>query len=294
MALFWAVFYYYEREFIMEKYVVKKGSVQETLIIPLYGRKVAMDMYPDLFSDKECKELLSKIEYSEDKLRKESKIKLKIGGILAATRQYDLVTVCKEYVSKYPSASVVNLGCGLDTSYYQIDNGSTRGYNVDFSDVIDIRNELLPAKNSEKNISSDITDYSWFEKIEYEKEKGIVFFASGVFYYLKKEKVKKLISKLSEVFPGGKIVFDATNSKGLKKMLKAWLSPSEMENVGLYFSLDDEKEIYKWSENISKVIKKGYLTGYRKLDKRYGFFTNMFLKYIDRKNLAQIIEIEFK
>ncbi len=278
----------------MKKYVVKKGSVQETLLIPLYGRKIAVDMYPDFFSDKECKELLSKIEYSEDKLGKESKIKLKIGGILAATRQYDLVTVCKDYVSKYPSALVVNLGCGLDTSYYQIDNGSTKGYNIDFPEVIDIRNELLPPKESEKNIASDLMNYSWFERVDYDREKGIVFFASGVFYYLKKEKVKELISKLAEVFPGGKIVFDATNARGLKKMLKAWLSPSEMEKVGLYFSLDDEKEIYKWSENISKVIKKGYLTGYRKLDKRYGFFTNKLLRYIDRKNLAQIIEIEFR
>ena len=36
------------------KYKIEKGSVQETLLIPLYGRKMAMDLYPDLFADKEC------------------------------------------------------------------------------------------------------------------------------------------------------------------------------------------------------------------------------------------------
>ena len=32
----------------MMKYKIEKGSVQETLLIPLYGRKMAMDLYPDL------------------------------------------------------------------------------------------------------------------------------------------------------------------------------------------------------------------------------------------------------
>ena len=27
------------------KYIIEKGSVQETLLIPLYGRKMAMDLY---------------------------------------------------------------------------------------------------------------------------------------------------------------------------------------------------------------------------------------------------------
>ena len=36
-----------------KKYKIQKGSVQETLLIPLYGRKLAMDMYPDLFHDQD-------------------------------------------------------------------------------------------------------------------------------------------------------------------------------------------------------------------------------------------------
>ena len=40
------------------KYKISKGSVQETLLIPLYGRKMAMDLYPDLFSDHDCQQLL--------------------------------------------------------------------------------------------------------------------------------------------------------------------------------------------------------------------------------------------
>lgn len=38
----------------MEKIKIEKGTVQETLLIPLYGRKYAMDLYPDLFMDHDC------------------------------------------------------------------------------------------------------------------------------------------------------------------------------------------------------------------------------------------------
>ena len=36
------------------KHKISKGSVQKTLLIPLYGRKMAMELYPDLFSDTDC------------------------------------------------------------------------------------------------------------------------------------------------------------------------------------------------------------------------------------------------
>lgn len=32
----------------MMKYHIEKNTVQETLVIPLYGRKVCTEIYPDL------------------------------------------------------------------------------------------------------------------------------------------------------------------------------------------------------------------------------------------------------
>ncbi len=274
----------------MEKNIIEKNSVQETLLIPLFGRSAAMEMFPDLFEDKECRELLSRVEYEVEKI---SKMKLKIGAILAATRQYDLAHVCREYIKEHPEASVVNLGCGLDTTYYQLSNGRIKGYNIDFQNVIDIRNELLPPKAGEINIAHDITDTAWFDKIDFTPEKGAVFFASGVFYYIKREEIKKLFIKMAERFPGAKIVFDTTTARGLKKMLKTWLKSGNMEEVSLFFSVEDEKELSGWSRKFSSVIRKGYMTDYRNLDKRYGFLPNMLFRYVDRKKLSQIIEIEF-
>lgn len=273
------------------KYKISKGSVQETLLIPLYGRKMAMDLYPNLFADADCQSLFDSIDFEKPKM---SPIKAKIGAIMAATRQYDMASVCREYLRDHPKAAVVNLGCGLDTTFSQVDNGTAVGYHVDFPDVIRVREELLPKKERQVNIACDLTDHSWMEQIDFKEENGAVFFASGVFYYIKTEDVRNLFCALAKRFPGGKIVFDATTAKGLKNMLKTWLATADMQTVGLYFSVEDEKELSAWSEDFVSVVRKGYMTGYRELDRRYGFLANALFRIVDKTKMCQVIETDFK
>ena len=275
----------------IKKYKIKKGSVQETLLIPLCGRKLAMDMYPDLFHDEDACTLFEQIDYD---FEMPGKLKAKIGAIMGATRQYDMASACREYLKNHPKGCVVNLGCGLDTTFRQVDNGMAKGCNIDFPDVIEIREELLPARERETNIPIDLMDFSWFEKLDYCEENGIIFFASGVFYYFKREDVKKLFLALAKRFPGGKIVFDATNASGLKNMAKTWLSWSDMKDVGIYFSVEDEQELESWTADFEKVERKGYMTGYRPLDKRYGFVANTIFRMVDNTKKCQMIEITFR
>jgi len=105
--------------------------------------------------------------------------------------------------------------------------------------------------------------------------------------------VEKLFAAMAEHFPGGKLVFDATKKKGLKSMLKTWLKGFEMKDINVYFSVDDVHTLKEWNSHISSAVSNPYLTGYRPLDKRYGFITNIVFRYLDRSKMCQIIEMEF-
>lgn len=275
----------------MEKIKIEKGTVQETLLIPLYGRKCAMDLYPDLFMDHDCQALFDRIDFTVPDNMKG--MLGNIGCIMGATRQYDMASACRAYLKAHPNACVVNLGCGLDSTFRQVDNGKAKGYNLDFPDTIAIRNELLGTREREFNIACDLNDISWFDQIDFRPEDGIVFFASGVFYYFKMTDVEKLFAAMAEHFPGGKLVFDATKKKGLKSMLKTWLKGFEMKDINVYFSVDDVHTLKEWSGHISSAVSNPYLTGYRPLDKRYGFITNIVFRYLDRSKMCQIIELKF-
>ena len=43
------------------KYHIEKNTVQETLVIPLYGRKMCSELYPNLYRDETALRLIDQI-----------------------------------------------------------------------------------------------------------------------------------------------------------------------------------------------------------------------------------------
>ena len=187
---------------------------------------------------------------------------------------------------------MVNLGCGLDNTGRHCDNGKCRIYNLDFPDVIAVRNRLLPAGEREENIPCDLNDTAWFEKID--ASGGAVFFAAGVFYYFLKEQVKTLAQAMADAFPGSVLAFDAANEKAVKLMLKTWIKDAEIKDVGAYFALSDaRREIGAWDSRL-QVSSRGYMLGYNDLkDPAVGGFFRVLAKVGDRMMNMQIVKIKF-
>lgn len=275
------------------KYKIEKNTVQETLMIPLYARKICSELYPSLYRDETALRLTEEIDYDFSDLEKKSgSLMQRFGFLEAAMRQNDLAYEVRDYLRSHPRAAVVNLGCGLDSTGRSCDNGSCKIYNLDFPNVIGVRNELLPAGEREENIPCNLNDTAWFEKID--ASEGVVFFAAGVFYYFLKEQVRVLVCAMAESFPGGVIVFDAANRKAVKLMLKTWLKDAKIKNVGAYFAVSDAKtELSAWDSRLS-VSSRGYMLGYNDLrDPSVGGFFRFLSKVGDNMMKMQIVKIGF-
>ena len=164
------------------RYKIEKNTVQETLIIPLYAQKMCSELYPNLYRDEAARRLVNAVDYDFSALEKKSRnLMQRFGFLEVAMRQNDLAYEVRDYLKTHPTAAVVNLGCGLDCTGRACDNGHCKIYNLDFSDVIAVRNQLLPAGDRETNIPCDLNDTAWLDKID--ASGGAVFFAAGVFYY---------------------------------------------------------------------------------------------------------------
>ena len=149
------------------RYKIEKNTVQETLIIPLYARKMCSELYPSLYRDEAARRLVNAVDYDFSALEKKSRnLMQRFGFLEVAMRQNDLAYEVRDYLKTHPTAAVVNLGCGLDCTGRACDNGHCKIYNLDFPDVIAVRNQLLPAGERETNISCDLNDTAWFEKID--------------------------------------------------------------------------------------------------------------------------------
>ncbi len=239
---------------------IERNSVQETLLVPLYGRKMCAEKFPDLYTDQSAARLCNSLDYDFSALEaKKDSFFYEFGALEAAMRQLDIMWEIRDYLREHPNAVLVNLGCGLDQTGRVCDNGTCRIVNIDFPDIIAVREQLIPLGERETNIAGDLKDDSWMDKID--GSDGVILFAAGVFHYFRSEEVKSLVLELSARFPGGRLIFDTVGKMGLKLMMSKTLKSMGIDDVDGFFHVDHPGEDLNWSAKI-KVDSKGYMLGY--------------------------------
>lgn len=55
------------------KYHIEKNTVQETLVIPLYGRVKCSELYPNFYKDDEAKKIIDNLDYDFSKLEEKKR-----------------------------------------------------------------------------------------------------------------------------------------------------------------------------------------------------------------------------
>lgn len=246
-----------------DKIAIEKGSVQETLIIPLYGRKLCAEVFPQLYTDPSAARICERLDYDFSELDKQAKSTFwRFGALEAAMRQLDMQWEIRDYLVTHPRAAVVNMGCGLDQTGRACDNGSCRTYNVDMPDIIVAREELSPAGEREVNIASDLNDFGWMDGVD--GSKGSIFFAAGVFHYFTEAQVRALLNKLATRFPGSRVVFDTVGKLG-KRLMRSTFKNFGMENYDECLYVEDVEALRGWVPG-AMVSARGYMLGYYPMD----------------------------
>ena len=93
----------------MNKIHIEKGSVQETLIIPLYARKLCAEQFPVLYRDEYAARICESIDYDFSKLEaKKNSAMYQFDGLEGAMREKDMIWEITDYLKAHP-----NLRAGL-------------------------------------------------------------------------------------------------------------------------------------------------------------------------------------
>ena len=88
------------------KYKIEKNTVQETLILPLYSRKLCTELYPNLYRDETAVHLIDQIDYDFSQAEKSSRsLMQRFGALEVAMRQNDLAFEVRDYLKTHPLRS---------------------------------------------------------------------------------------------------------------------------------------------------------------------------------------------
>lgn len=189
----------------------KLGSLPYTMLMTLAAKAVASESEPDTdFHDPWGASLLKRLPWDLTSYQNDRYF---VRSVALRAKLMDRLTA--EFFRNNPGSAGISLGCGLCTRNRRILNGTKEDtvfewYDIDLSEVIEIRRQYLPPLPGENLIACPITEFSWIDAICGAGGRPLILVMEGVSSYLSFEENKSLFNVLGNRFgsSGAEMIFD--------------------------------------------------------------------------------------
>jgi O-methyltransferase involved in polyketide biosynthesis len=241
------------------------NGVQKTLLYTLYYRALDQRSKAPIVGDTWAADVLDRIT----PVNRRGLLTAKLGAsgrfppLLRARRLDDWT---RQFLARHPDASVLHLGCGLDSRAFRLDVPETvRWFDLDFPDVIALRRGLYPRRAGYELLAYSATDPGWLDEIPVDRPTLMV--AEGVMPYLTPADVRELFARLTDRLPSGELVFDgvAGLTARMTKLFQWTLGdPREIERWNPHLRLVD---VVAWAAEFERIPQRGYRALFRMMNK---------------------------
>ena len=174
---------------------LKFGDIQETALIPL-AIKASETARPDArIKDLKAKEIIEALGVDVSKYDPF----MSHEGVVARTIMFR--DTLKELIKEYPEAVCINLGCGFDDKFIQVDNGKIQWFDVDLPDQIAVRRKVYSDRERCTMLDGSALEDYWIGSLP--KAGMYIVVMEGVLEYFSKEQVKTCLNMLCAGFEHG-------------------------------------------------------------------------------------------
>lgn len=223
---------------MITKEKITLGQIQETLLIPLYGRAVESQKPQGMLYDPSAVEMVNSIDYPFEKWDG----KPSLAG--ACLRTLILDQWVKAFLDTHPTGTVIEIGAGLNTRYERLDNGSAQWFELDLPDTMQLRERFFAETDNRHFLRASVTDASWIDAVK-ASPGPYCFCAEAVLIYLSEAEVQRTFALLHHHFPEAELLCDS---------MTAWMQKNQqrhdvMKNMEAQFSwsIADPQHIQRWN-----------------------------------------------
>ena len=270
-----------------EKINVDIQGVQLTMLIPLRGRSIMSKRFPTLYKNESDIKICEKLNF--DFTMMDSALG-EYGNLCYIARALAVEKVIRQFIQRYPKATIVNIGSGLDTTFTRMDNGMISWYDLDLPDAMSFRNKIIQKSENSHCIPKSVFDYSWFDDIQYDEKNGLLLIAAGVFHFLPEDELKKLFIAITEQFSSAELFFDINSAMGNTYSNQS-MKESGNKGAKLLFAVDDPKVLEKWSDNIKLVECLPYFKDIPRFDELEDK-TKQYMEMADAQGMCKFISLQ--
>lgn len=262
------------------------GVVEDTLFVPMLGRIYTSENCPHILNDQKALELKPLLPKNVT----EGDMQTQYTYLASASRSANMDRYIADFMKRKPEGVIVQLGVGLETTYYRDDNGKTVWYGVDLPHVIEYRIKLLGESEREKLIPGDAFKEDWLNQIRNDyPDAPLLITASGLFYYFKEDQVLDLIRML-QGRGDIELLFDTVNKSGMTMMQKKYMKTVGHEDAKMFFYVDSASRMAdKIGDGITVVSEEPF---YRNIGKKgLEFSTKLSMCISDMMSMVKMIHL---
>ncbi len=224
----------------MTTIAVELGPVQETLLIPLLGRAEETERAAGLIDDPKAVEIVRSLAYDFEKWRGIRSLR----GASLRTRMMD--DDVRSFLAAHPKGTVVEIGCGLNSRFDRLDNGTVRWFDLDLPDAIALRRRFYDDRARCSMLPSSVTDEEWLDTVEASPGPHC-FVAEASLIYLPEAQVRRVVETLGQRFPGSWLITDTTSSQMVDNQDRHDAMRHMPRGSWFRWACDDPRTLEEWA-----------------------------------------------
>jgi O-methyltransferase involved in polyketide biosynthesis len=223
---------------------IQLGQVQESLLVPLYARAVDSLKKRPILNDSKALEMVQSIDWDFGRFNQ----RRRVVGCILRTAMFD--EWVKDFLSRHPEGTVVEIGAGLNTRFERLDNGTLHWFDLDLPDAVELRRRFFIDSGRRVTLAGSIVDPAWIAAVR--RSPGpYCFVAETVFVYLTEQEVKAALAQIAANFPGASIAFDTATLKAITRENEDH-ARRKLE-AHFAWACEDPKEIERWKIGLRLV-----------------------------------------
>jgi methyltransferase (TIGR00027 family) len=193
-----------------KKVDVDLSGAPQTMLATLYAKALDADAAHPILRDTYAKELVQRLDYD---WRKTTITARTASSVTVRAAHFD--HWARQFLAVHDQATVLHLGCGLDSRAFRLQPApGVEWYDVDYPEVIGLRQRFYPAGGHYHLVSASVTDPAWLAAIP--SDRPVLLLAEGLTMYLTEAEGVALLRRVVDHFPSGELQFDVFNRLGIK------------------------------------------------------------------------------
>lgn len=210
------------------------NNVNKTLYIPLYGKSY-VSKKGMILHDAKAEEI-----WAAEGFPLKGKSASKWLAYYMAMRAEVFDCWLQQRMEEMPEATVLHLGCGMDSRICRVGEQGHLWYDVDFPAVIDQRKRYYPESETYKMLAANVTEDDFLSKVD---GKSAIVVMEGISMYLQRPQLQCLMARLCDRFERVCVLMDCYTEFAAKA--SKYKNPINDVGVTEVFGLDEPELLEK-------------------------------------------------